>query len=268
MQLAALLIAGAIAQQKLETRLVEVEPVTQASRSASIRPVKEFSMNGIVFRDGFQLVPVGTDINASWARLVYNIPPETHAFRCSVGISDSSSETAPIATFRILVDGELVKELTVDDSIKPTNLDIPLKGAKSLLIQITGAGAVGNPIFSHVASVTTPPKGPSTTPGETPRVNLKSPEANATFKNKVKFEWDAVAGAVGYGVEIIMLTNADPKVTPSRFMRVFSAKGTSFEWNFGDDVLTGEYQVSVLGFGKRGVITRFSLTRKFKIVRK
>ncbi|HLO97651.1 MAG TPA: hypothetical protein VK171_03560, partial [Fimbriimonas sp.] len=79
---------------------------------------------------------------------------------------------------------------------------------------------------------------------------------------------DAVPGAVAYGVEIIMVVNADPKVTPSRFMRVFSAKGTSFEWNFSDDVLTGEYQVSVIGFGKKGVITKFSPSKKFKIVRK
>ncbi|HLO97920.1 MAG TPA: NPCBM/NEW2 domain-containing protein, partial [Fimbriimonas sp.] len=183
MQLAALLIAGAIAQQKLETRLAEVEPVTQASRSASIRPVKEFSMSGIVFRDGFQLVPVGTDINSAWARLVYNIPAETHAFKCSLGISDSNSESAPLATFRILIDGELVKELTVDDSVKPTSIDIPLKSAKSLMIQITGAGAVGNPLFSHVAAVTAPPKGTAVTPGDFPRVNLKQPESNATFKN-------------------------------------------------------------------------------------
>lgn len=267
MQLAALLIAGVFAQQKLETRLADVEPVTQATRSATLNKLKEFSMSGILFRDGIQILPMGNDPANAWARLVYSVPAETTAFKCSLGIADSTAESAAIATFRILLDGELMKEVTLDDSTKPTNLDIPTKGAKSLMIQIAGAGALGNPIFSSLGE-TGKGTGPAPATGDMPRVNLKSPENGATAKNKVKFEWDAVQGAVNYGVEIIMITNADPKETPSRFMRVFSAKGTSFEWSFSDDVLSGEYQVSVIGFGKRGVITKFSSPKRFKIVRK
>ena len=266
-------------QRKPDTKLVEMTPVTQASKSSVFKMTKQFSIGGIVLSEGIQLQPQGDSSPDRWGKLVYTVPRGSLVFRGQYGIPDTDTEGIGDATLAIIVDGESAQEIRAVAGQKPTRFEIPLKGAKSIMLQFTGTSSIGDAVFSTSASTTTKPTPKPPQPpvpqneqpkptSDMPRANLTAPENGVTVKNSVTFKWDAVPNAITYGVEIVMITNADPKKIPTRFMRAFSAKSDSFEWNFSEDVLSGEYQVSVIAFGKAGVLTKFSNSRRFKVTRK
>ena len=261
-----------------DIKLVDLTPVTQVSKSATFKFSKEFSMGGIVLREGVLLVPQGDPTPDRGGRLVYSVPRSALSFRGQFGIPDTDTEGTGEATLAITIDGEPLQEIRAVAGQKPIRFDAGVKGAKSIMLTITGTAAIGDATFATSPSSSiklgqvpktapsqdTPPKVPT----EMGRVNLTAPVNGETVKDAVTFKWDAVPEATSYGVEIVMITNADPRKTPSRYLRAFSAKNESFEWNFSEDVLSGEYQVSVLAFGKRGVLTKFSNSKRFKVVRK
>ena len=268
--------------RRSEVRLVDLTPVTQVSKSAVFKMSKEFSIGGIVLKAGIQLLPQGDSSPDRSGRLVYSVPRGSQVFRGKVGIPDTDTDGASDATLTIYVDGESVKEISARAGQKASMFEVPVKSAKSVMLQFTGTASIGDAYFSTNPSsvpnskpaprqpqpaetVGNPPKA---NPTEMARANLTSPDNGATFKNGVTFKWDAVPDAVEYGVEIVMVSNANPRKTPTRYIRAFSAKSDSFEWNFSDDVLSGEYQVSVIAFGREGVLTKFSNSRRFKVTRK
>jgi hypothetical protein len=205
------------------------------------------------------------------------------SFRGQFGIPDTDTEGTGEATLSITVDGEPIQEIRAVAGQKPIRFDAGVKGARSIMLSFSGTAAVGDAIFAStltsstkpgpVAKPTTKPTTPpqdssQKNPAEMGRVNLTSPDNGETAKDAITFKWEAVPEATSYGVEIVMITNADPRKVPTRYLRAFSAKNESFEWNFSEDVLSGEYQVSVIAFGKRGVLTKFSNSKRFKVVRK
>lgn len=261
--------------RKPDVKLVDLTPVTQVTKSAVFKFSKEFSMGGVVLKEGVLLVPQGDSTPDRGGRLVYSIPRGALSFRGQFGIPDTDTEGMGEATLSIIVDGEPLQEIRAVSGQKPIRFDAGVKGAKSIMLTFTGTAAVGDSTFSTTLTSSTkqnskPPvqETPPKPPAEMGRVNLTTPENGETAKDAITFKWEAVPECTSYGVEIVMITNADPKKIPTRYLRAFSAKNESFEWNFSDDVLSGEYQVSVIAFGKRGVLTKFSNSKRFKVVRK
>ncbi len=273
-----LALAASQSTKKPDIRLAELTPVTQVTKSAVFKMSKEFSIGGVVLRSGILLVPQGDSTPDRSGRLVYSIPRGSTFLRGQFGIPDTDTEGTGNSTLSIFVDGESILEIKAISGQKPIKFDATIKGAKSIMLAITGTAAIGDstfstatlPIGSSVKPTTNPPTQDTTSkpPVDMSRVNLTSPENGETKVDSVTFKWDAVPEAVAYGVEIVMITNSDTRKTPSRYLRAFSAKSENFEWNFSEDVLSGEYQVSVIAFGKRGVLTKFSNSRRFKVVRK
>ncbi len=272
-----IVLASAQTSKKPEVKLVDMAPVTQVTKSSVFKFTKEFSMGGVVLREGVLLVPQGDATPDRGGRLVYSVPKGSMSFRGQFGIPDTDTEGTGEATIAISIDGELLQEIRAVSGQKPIKFDVGVKGAKSIMLVITGTAGIGDSSFSTTIAPTKPgplvktpavQDPPAKIPTEMGRVNLIAPENGETSKDAVTFKWDAVPDATNYGVEIVMITNADPKKIPTRYLRAFSAKGETFEWNFSEDVLSGEYQVSVIAFGKRGVLTKFSNSRRFKVVRK
>lgn len=267
-----ILIALASAQttRKPDQKLVDLTPVTQVTKSATFKFSKEFSMGGVVLREGVQLLPQGDSTPDRGGSLVYSIPRGSVSFRGQFGIPDTDTEGSGEATLSISVDGEPLQEIRAVSGQKPIRFDAGVKGAKSIMLKFSGTAAVGDAIFATTSTKppTIPQESPPKPSSEMGRVVLTAPENGVTAKDSIMFKWDAIPESVSYGVEIVMISNADSKKIPTRFLRAFSAKSESFEWNFSEDVLSGEYQVSVISFGKHGVLTKFSNSKRFKVVRK
>ena len=272
-----IVIAGLQTAKKPEVKLVDLTPVTQVTKSSTFKFSKEFSMGGVVLREGVLLVPQGNSTPDRGGRLVYSVPRGSLSFHGQFGIPDSDTEGTGEATLAIFVDGEPLQEIRAVSGQKPVRFDAGVKGAKSIMFSISGTAGIGDASFatsisgatkSPVMKVPTPQDSVTKVPSEMARVNLTAPENGETAKDAIAFKWDAVPEATNYGVEIVMITNADPKKVPTRYLRAFNAKAESFEWNFNEEVLSGEYQVSVIAFGKRGVLTKFSNSKRFKVVRK
>lgn len=262
-----IIIAASQTAKKPEVKLVDLTPVTQVTKSSTFKFSKEFSMGGVVLREGVLLLPQGDSTPDRGGRLVYSVPRGSISFHGQFGIPDTDTEGTGEATLSIFVDGEPLQEIRAVAGQKPVRFDAGVKGAKSVMFQFAGTAGIGDASFATSTSGST--RSPVTkVPSEMGRVNMTSPENGETTKDAVTFKWDAVPEATNYGVEIVMITNSDPRKTPTRYLRAFSAKNESFEWNFSEDVLSGEYQVSVIAFGKRGVLTKFSNSKRFKVVRK
>jgi hypothetical protein len=272
-------LASAQTSRKPEVKLVDLTPVTQVTKSSVFKFSKEFSMGGVVLREGVLLVPQGDTTPDRSGRLVYSVPRGAQSFHGQFGIPDSDTEGTGEATLSISVDGEPLQDIRAVSGQKPVRFSANLKGAKSIMLSIGGTAGIGDASFTSTTGsiVSKPTPKPRSTPivqepaskptSEMGRANLTAPENGSTAKDSVSFKWDAVPEATSYGVEIVMITNSDPKKTPSRYLRAFSAKTEAFDWNFSEDVLSGEYQVSVIAFGKRGVLTKFSNSKRFKVVR-
>ena len=256
-------------QQKLETKLSDLKPVTQASGTGQVEKNDAFSIGGVVLSEGMLFTPKTTeDKDEQKATLVYLIPPNSTSFRAFFGIPDGFPSAWSSASLAVSVDGELVKTYDAQADAKPVKVEVPLKGAKSIKLVFSGYSALGDSFFSALTTkpADTTPKPPTDTAG-LPRVALTLPESGAKAKDKLLVKWDAVPGAVAYGVEMVLLSN-NTQTVPTRFLRSFTAKGTSFDWVFSDDVVSGEYQVSVIAFSKKGVLTRFSTSRRFTVERR
>jgi hypothetical protein len=266
--------------RKPDVKLVNLTPVTQVTKSSTFKFSKEFSIGGIVLKEGILLLPQGDSVERT-GRLVYSVPRGSVSFRGQFGIPDSDTEGTGEAILAIFVDGEPLQEIRAVSGQKPIRFDAGVKGAKSLMFTITGTAAIGDAVFStsSLNPSRTPPKTspPNPTPtqdtppkpaSEMGRVNMTAPENGVSVKDGITFKWDAVPEAISYGVEIVMITNSDTRKVPTRYLRAFSAQNAAFEWNFSDDVLSGEYQVSVIAFGKAGVLTKFSNSKRFKVGRK
>ena len=263
--------------KRADVRLVDLTPVSQVAKASVFKMTKEFSIGGVVLREGVQLLPQGTMSPDRGGRLVYSVPRNSQVFRGQFGIPDSDSDSVGDATMTVSIDGGAPQEFHATSGQKPTPIEISIRGARSIMFQFNGVSALGNALFSMSsagsqrtptkppAQVETPPK---TTPTDMGRANLTEPENGTSAKDSITFRWDAIAGAISYGVEIVMISNANPNKIPTRFLRSYAAKSSAFEWNFSDDVLSGEYQVSVIAFGKDGVLTKFSNSRRFKVDRK
>ena len=257
------------AQQKLETKLADLKPVTQAAGTGQIEKNDAFSIGGVVLSEGMLFTPKNTgDNDEQKATLVYSIPANTTSFRASFGIPDGFPTAWLSASLSVSLDGEVIKRYEAQADSKPIRIEIPVKGAKSLKLVFSGYSALGESVFSALATkpVDQTPKPPSDTTG-LPRVTLVLPENGAKAKDKLLVKWDAVPDAVAYGVEMVLLSN-NTKTVPTRFLRSFTVKGTTFDWVFSDDVVSGEYQVSVIAFSKKGVLTRFSTSRRFTVERR
>lgn len=259
-------------QQKLETRLSELKPVTQAAGNGQIEKNDAFSIGGVVMSEGMLFTPraEAQPTNERKATLVYAVPQNSTLFKASFGIPDGFPSAWSDADLHVFVDGDLVKDYHASADTKPTKVELTLKDAKSVKIVFDGYSALGDAMFSSLGSkpAESSPKPPTETPSTgMARVNLTSPENGEKAKDKLTVKWDAVPEAVAYGVEIVLVSN-NTKVVPTRFLRSFTAKGTTFDWVFSDDVVSGEYQVSVIAFGKKGVLTRFSTSKKFTVERR
>lgn len=257
-------------QQKLETRISELKPVTQAAGNGQLERNEAFSIGGIVCSEGMLFTPrdVEKPTNERRATLVYAIPPSSTSFKGQFGIPDGFPSAWVDATLYVYVDGDLIKDFRAAADAKPVKLEIPLKGAKSIKLVFDGYSALGDASFSSLAQkqIENPPKPAADTTGLA-RVNMTAPENGEKTKDKLTVKWDAVKDAVAYGVEIVLVTN-NSKTVPTRFLRSFTAKGTSFEWIYSDDVVSGEYQVSIIAFSRKGVLTRFSTGRRFTVERR
>lgn len=259
-------------QQKLETKLVDLKIVSQAPTAQSFMKMEESSIGGIIVNSGFVFAPQSS---ASEGTLVFSIPAGTTSFKGLFGYPDSSSgASVDVATLGVYLDGDLIREFNASRNLKPTKVELPTNGAKSLKLVFRGYSALGDPTFSSLGSKppteNTPPKqdgGSATPPSALGKIALTSPENGEKVRDKLAVKWDAVEGAVAYGLEIV-LVSTNSKTVPSKYLRAFTVKGTQFEWAFTDDVVSGEYQVSVIAFGKKGVITRFSPSRKFVVDRR
>ena len=272
-----LIISGFQTAKRPEVKLVDLTPVTQVTKSSTFKFSKEFSMGGVVLREGVMLVPQGDSTPDRGGRLVYSIPRGSLSFHGQFGIPDTDTEGTGEATLSIFVDGEPLQEIRAVSGQKPVRFDAGVKGAKSIMLSFSGTAGIGDASFAASTLRTTkypekkvpaPQESIPKIPSEMGRVNMTAPENGETGKDSMTFKWDVVPEATNYGVEIVMITNADPKKVPTRYLRAFNAKAESFEWNFNEEVLSGEYQVSVIAFGKRGVLTKFSNSKRFKVVRK
>ncbi|MEI7576487.1 MAG: NPCBM/NEW2 domain-containing protein [Armatimonadota bacterium] len=256
-------------QQKLETKLSDLKPVTQAAGTGQIEKNDAFSIGGVVLSEGMLFTPKNAgDNNEQKATLVYSIPANTTSFRAFFGIPDGYPTAWLSASLAVSVDGELVKLYEAQSDSKPIKIEIPTKGAKSLKLVFNGYSALGDSVFSSLASKPSEqiPKPAVDTTGLA-RVILTAPENGDKTKDKLVVKWDAISEAIAYGVEIVLVSN-NSKTVPTRFLRSFTAKGTSFEWVFSEDVVSGEYQVSVIAFSKKGVLSRFSASKRFTVERR
>jgi hypothetical protein len=269
--------AAQTTKRVVDVKLIDMTPVTQATKSAVFKMSKEFSIGGVILKSGILLVPQGDTNPDRSGRLVYAIPRGATTFHGLFGIPDSDTEGTGDATMTIYIDGEKLQDIYAINNQKAIRFDASVKGAKSIMLSFAGTAALADASFAGTGTIARPvPNAPSKTPAqaapsklpsEMGRVSLTAPENGDIEKDAVTFKWDPVSEATSYGVEIVMISNADPRKTPTRYLRAFSAKNESFEWNFSEDVLSGEYQVSVIAFGKRGVLTKFSNSRRFKVVR-
>jgi hypothetical protein len=258
----ALLLWNSVVQQKLEYKLAELKPVTSiGATSVSLVPT---SLGGVVVQNS---VGVDTSKNGLAATLVYSIPTTATSFRALFGVPDSDNTLNGEGVLTVYIDGEVFKEYRATGGVKPVRIEAPLNRNSSLKLVFEGPGAIGNPVFSNlVAPGSKQETSTPSTPSELPRVILLAPENGERAKDKVTFKWEKIQGAVAYGIEIVMISNQSTK-TPTRFLRAFTSNAETFEWNFSDDVVNGEYQASVIAFSKKGVCSRFSASRKFKIER-
>lgn len=257
-------------QQKLETRLSDLKPVTQAVGTGQLEKNEAFSIGGVVLSEGLLFTPRETaqPTNERKATLVYSVPSGTTSFKARFGIPDGFPSAWVDATLYVYVDGDLVKDFRAAADAKPVKVEIPLKGAQSIKLVFDGYSGLGEASFSALSSKPTEgtPK-PPTDPAGLARVALTAPENGEKAKDKLVVKWDAISDAVAYGVEIVLISN-NTKTVPTRFLRSFTAKGTTFEWVFSDDVVSGEYQVSVIAFSKKGVLSRFSASKRFTVERR
>jgi hypothetical protein len=262
--LGAMVLIGSIVQQKLEVKLVDTPPVTKIGSAVVLQ--SPFSIGGVIVPNGFGLDLAGNRLGATF---VYSVPASATAFRAVFGVQDSEGYL-PSGTLNVYVDGEVFKEYRATGGQKPIKVEVPLLRASSMKFVFDGPGSLGNPIYSNLpAPIASTPK-PTVSAlqtGELPRVNMLSPENGEKARDKVVFKWERIDDAVAYGVEIVLISNATSKV-PTRFLRAFTATKESFEWNFSDDVVSGDYQVSVIAFNKKGICSKFSSFRKFTVVRK
>lgn len=267
--------------KRADVRLVDLTPVTQVAKYAIFKMSKEFSVGGVVIKEGIQLLPQGSSSPDRSGRLVYSIPRGMQIFRGQFGVPDTDADGTGEASLEVFIDGESAQVVKGSAGSKPAPFEVNLKSAHSIMFQFTGVSSIGSATFSASANSGTKPSTkpqqpamkpepakPVVNPAEMPRVNLVEPENGKLFNNTVVIKWEAIPNAISYGVEIVMITNANPKKIPSRFIRAFSAKSETFEWNLSDDVLSGEYQVSIIAFGKEGVLSKFSNSRRFKVERK
>ena len=258
------MLIGSIVQQKLEVKLVDTPPVTKIGSAVVLQ--SPFSIGGVIVPNGFGLDLAGNRLGATF---VYSVPASATAFRAVFGVQDSEGYL-PSGTLNVYVDGEVFKEYRATGGQKPIKVEVPLLRASSMKFVFDGPGSLGNPIYSNLpAPIASTPK-PTVSAlqtGELPRVNMLSPENGEKARDKVVFKWERIDDAVAYGVEIVLISNATSKV-PTRFLRAFTATKESFEWNFSDDVVSGDYQVSVIAFNKKGICSKFSSFRKFTVVRK
>lgn len=275
------LVLGAVILSQSQ-RPVSITPLSTAtlvtSYGATVNLSESFSLGGMILTNGIGCNPRTPTVKTS-ATYVYTIPKGAFSFRGIFGVRDEPNSETVSGTLSIYVDGDLVKEILTEANQKPTKFDIPLVDASSLKLVFENGGILGNGSFSSplsgaevkkpAAKTTTPQVQPEPEPktGELGRVQLTEPEVGRSYTNKVKFAWQKVDGAVSYGVEVILIKNEDANKVPTRFMRAFPATKEAFEWLFTEDVVSGEYQVSVIAFGKKGVITKFSSPRRFKVAR-
>ena len=263
--LGAMVLIGSIVQQKLEVKLVDSPPVTKIGSAVVLQ--SPFSIGGVIVPNGFGLDLAGNRLGATF---VYSVPASATAFRAVFGVQDSEFSQSSEGTLNVYVDGEVFKEYRATGGQKPIKVEVPLLRASSMKFVFDGPGSLGNPIYSNLpAPIASTSKPTVTAPqtGELPRVNMLSPENGEKARDKVVFKWERIDDAVAYGVEIVLISNATSKV-PTRFLRAFTATKESFEWNFSDDVVSGDYQVSVIAFNKKGICSKFSSFRKFTVVRK
>lgn len=258
-------------QQKLETKLADLKPVTQAAGAGQIEKNGAFSIGGVVLSEGLLFTPKESSqaTNERKATLVFSVPSGSTSFRGNFGIPDGFPSSWVDATLFVYVDGDLIKDFRASADAKPTKIDIPLKSAKSIKLVIDGYSAIGDATFSSLGTKPTDqaPKPAQTDTSGLARVTLTAPENGEKAKDKLTVKWEAVPEAVAYGVEIVLVSN-NTKTVPTRFLRSFTAKGTTFDWVFSDDVVSGEYQVSVIAFSKKGVLTRFSASKRFTVERR
>jgi hypothetical protein len=273
----------ALSQQKLEVKLVDLDPVTAFGTKFSQK--NALSIGGVVVPNGIGSLPNTGDGTKAYATYVFSVPEKATAFRSVYGIPDGEKSKGTEGILSVYIDGELIKEYRAEAEQKPVKIEMTLNKAASMKLVFEGGGALGNPVFSTLGATapkTTPdtqPKPKEKEPAKTDTTSVKSttdvvrvvmtmPEGSETYVNKALFKWEKIDGATAYGIEFIMMRNDDSSATPTRLLRAFTTKGESFEWNFSDDVLSGEYQVSVIAFNKKGVLTRFSAPKRFKIARK
>jgi hypothetical protein len=161
-------------QQKLETKLSDLKPVTQASGTGQITNEDAFSIGGVVLSEGMIFGPKSTeDKNEQRATLVYSVPPNSTSFRASFGIPDGFPAAWSSASLAVSVDGELVKTYDAQADAKPVKVEVPLKGAKSIKLVFSGYSALGDSFFSALTTkpTDTTPK-PRTDTAGLPRVAL------------------------------------------------------------------------------------------------
>ncbi len=272
-----LAFAGSVqenASKLVQIGLQSLKPVTLVG---SFGFVEEFSMGGVIFSNG-----VTTD-SAAKRLAVYSVPSGAQNFKVSVGVPDSS-ETGSSAMGRVVLslDGDLVEDLTPKLGDKPKDLTIDVRGKKALKIDFEGVVGLGEPKFlvdpkgpapkpttpTKQGSSKEPEKKPTTAApsGTMPRVELIRPNTGSKFRQRLIVEWEGIEGAQAYGVELILI-EAKGETLPTRCLRAFTVKGTTFEWNLSEDVADGDYQISVIAFGSKGVISKFSNPRLITVAK-
>jgi hypothetical protein len=280
--------AGAVSRtQKSDIRLTELIPISQiADPNAQITNLdKSFSMGGVVYDFGVaNLSYSSTGSSSAERQVVYRVPDKATAFSGSVGVPDMISPFGLEVELKVsfYLDGKLAASVVPGRDSVPEKFQLSVAGVKGLKIVYAGPVGIGDPSFTSPAAKkpakTVPaknvpkpaPKAEVKTevkPTELARVAIDEPENGATFKDQLTVKWQAVEGATMYGVEIVLVNASDNK-PQSKPLRAFNTKTESFEWNFSDDVVNGEYQLSVIAFNKRGVISKFSAPKRIKIERK
>lgn len=270
--------AGSVQENGAKLSQIGLQALKPVTLVGAFGFVEEFSMGGVIFANG-----VTTDVPAK--RLaVYSVPAGAQSFKVSVGVPDAT-ETGSTAAGRAVfsLDGDLVEDLNPKLGDKPKDITIDVRGKKALKIDFEGIVGLGEPKFlvdpkGGTPSKPTPPakqggnkepeKKPAqpTPPGVMPRVELLRPNTGSKFRQRLIVEWEAIQGAQAYGVELILI-EAVGETLPSRCLRAFTVKGTTFEWNLTEDVADGDYQISVIAFGSKGVISKFSNPRLITVAK-
>ncbi len=270
--------AGSVQESASKLTQIGLQALKPVTLVGAFGFVEEFSMGGVIFSNG-----VTADSPAK--RLaVYSVPTGAQSFKVSVGVPDSS-ETGSTAMGRVTfsLDGDLVEDLTPKLGDKPKDLTIDVRGKKALKIDFEGVVGLGEPKFlvdpkgGSPSKPTTPTKQgtskdtekkPATAAasGTLPRVELIRPNTGSKFRQRLIVEWEAIEGAQAYGVELILI-EAKGETLPTRCLRAFTVKGTTFEWNLSEDVADGDYQISVIAFGSKGVISKFSNPRLITVAK-